>query len=112
RSMSDVDLSGRKVQEQINDLCLAGRLSPPFIFNGEIHIVPLEALDGTALSAAPEFTDTGDDRNIVWENDRTTLTISRKSDLDLPNRIECTFDDVTNHHLETPLAPVEDIDAQ
>jgi hypothetical protein len=62
------------------------------------------------------FTDEGDTRNVIVEQkagvDISTLSISRKSDLDLPNRIECTYDAAINDYLETPLAPVEDIDAQ
>lgn len=112
RAMCDVELVERKVQQQVDDLCMAGRLSRPFLFNGKICIVPLSTATDPELAAAPNFTDTGDSPNIIWEDDRSTLTISRKSDLDLPNRIECTYDNVENNHLETPLAPVEDIDAQ
>lgn len=112
RAKSDVELIGKKVQEQIEDLCTAGRLSLPFLFNGEIYIEPLRKLTAAELEDAPVFTDTGETRNIVWEDGRTTLTASRKSDLDLVNRIECTFDDIDQDFLETPLSPVEDVDAQ
>lgn len=114
RSDSHPELKGKKVQQQIEDLCMAGRLSRPFLFNGKIHVVPLRALTSGELETdVPVFTDEGDSgRNIIWEDDKSTLTISRKSDLDLPNRIECTFDDQTNNWLETPLNPVEDVDAQ
>ncbi len=114
RSDSHPELKGKKVQQQIEDLCMAGRLSRPFLFNGKIHVVPLRALTSGELETdVPVFTDEGDSgRNIIWEDGKSTLTISRKSDLDLPNRIECTFDDQTNNWLETPLNPVEDVDAQ
>src|SRR5205823_8909681 len=93
------------------------RLSRPFIFNGKIHIIPLRALTTDELAAAPEFTDEGDSPNIIFEEPeqgvfRSTLTTSAKSSIELPNRIECTYDASTNDYLETPLAPVEDIAAQ
>lgn len=112
RSDSHPELISKKVQQQIEDICMAGRLSRPFLFNGKIHIMPLRALTEEELAECPVFTDEGEDRNIVWDDEKTTLTISRKSDLDLVNRVECTFDDGTNDYLETPLNPVEDINAQ
>jgi len=112
RSQSDVELVGKKVQEQVNDLCMAGRLSRPFYFNGKIHIVPLREMTGGELAAARVFTDEGDDRNIIWEDGKSTLTVSRKSSYNLVNQVKCTFDDQYNDYLERPLQPVEDIDAQ
>lgn len=112
RAASNVELIERKVQQQIDDMCLAGRLSRPFLFNGKIHIEPLKALTSDELALAPVFTDTGDSRNIIWDDGKSSLKISRKSDLDLPNRIECTIDDATNDYLETPIAPIEDVNAQ
>lgn len=116
RSDSNVELIEKKVQQQIEDMCVAGRLSRPFLFDGLIHIVPLRALTEDELADVFEFTDEGENRNIIWEGDpgdeRSTLTVSRNSSLDLINRVECTYDYVGNDYLETPLQPVEDIDAQ
>lgn len=112
RSDSHVELVERKSQQQIEDMCIAGRLSRPFLFNGKIQIVPLSAADSGELAAAPVFTDEGENRNIIWNGDKTTLTVSRKSDLDLVNRVEVSYDYVGNNYTETPLQPVEDIDAQ
>jgi hypothetical protein len=112
RSESRVELIGKKVQQQFEDICMAGRLSRPFLFDGKIHIVPLRALTTDELAACPEFTDEGDEPNIVKENGRTTVTASRKSSLDLVNKVEVTYDDRAFDYLETPLRPVEDVDAQ
>jgi hypothetical protein len=116
RGMSDVELIARKAQTQIEDMCLAGRLSRPFMFDGELHIVPLRALTEDELDDCPEFTDEGEDRNIIWEgeegNEKTTLTRSVKSSFELSNRIECTYDSAVDDYRKTPLQPVEDIDAQ
>lgn len=117
RGMSDVELIARKVQQQVDDMCLSGRLSRPFLFDGELHIMPLRALTEDELAECPEFTDEGDAPNIIKDEQeegvfKSSLTWSRKSDLDLPNRIECTADLASEDYLKTPLQPVEDIDAQ
>jgi hypothetical protein len=117
RAPSDVELIERKSQQQIDDMCLAGRLSRPFLFDGKIHIMPLRALTDDELDACPEFTDEGDAPNIIQEEIeegiwKSTLKWSRKSDLDLPNRIEGTYDSAADDYKKTPLQPVEDIDAQ
>lgn len=113
RAASDVDLPGKKMQQQIDDMCKAGRLSRPFLFDGKIHIEPLKALTEDELAACPVFTDEGSTRNIIVDADGlSTLRISRKNAIDLPNRIECTYDDAQNNYVETPAPPVEDVDAQ
>lgn len=112
RSLSHVQLNGRKVQQQVEEMCLAGRLSRPFLFNGKIHVVPLRVMTDAELAAAPVFTETGSSPNIIHNGIRTTLTVKRTSDLELPNRIECTIDDAEDDYAERPLRPVEDIDAQ
>jgi len=116
RATSHVELRGKKVQQQIEDMCRAGRLSLPFMFNGQIHIVPLRRHTLAERNAAPVFTDEGDARNIVFEKKdgvlRSTLRPGRKSSYDLPNRIEVTYDKAADNWKETPIRPVEDIDAQ
>lgn len=113
RADSHPELIGKKVQQQFEDMCMAGNLSRPFLFDGKINIMPLGALTSDGLAACPVFTDEGDDRNILVDEDgRSTLTVSRRSDLDLVNRVEITFDDRVNGYFQTPLRPVEDIDAQ
>lgn len=116
RSSSNVELRGKKVQQQIEDMCRAGRLSTPFLFDGKIHIVPLRALTTEELAACPIFTDTGEDRNICVTGEKgsevSTLTISRNSDLNLPNKIEITIDLAADDWIETPMRPVEDVTAQ
>lgn len=116
RAQSDVELIARKVQEQFEDMCIAGRLSRPFWFNGKICIEPLKALSSGELAACPVFTDEGDSRNIIWEGEgedaRSTLTFSRKSSFNLTNRVKINFDDIENDYQQRPLRPIEDLDAQ
>ena len=116
RAESHVELIERKAQQQIEDMCLAGRLSRPFLFNGKIHILPLRPATADELSSAPVFTDVGDSRNILWDEqdgvERTTLKYSRKSDLDLINRVEVSYDAIDQDYTKQPAPPIEDIDAQ
>jgi hypothetical protein len=88
RSTSNVELIEKKVQQQIEDMCMAGRFSRPFLFDGKIHMVPLRALTVDELAACPVFTDEGTTgRNVVFDKDgdieKSSLMISRKSDLEL-----------------------------
>jgi hypothetical protein len=51
----------------------------------------------------PLFTDRGDARNIIWDNDRSTLVRQVITDADLPNRVVLTFDDSAHGTAERPL---------
>lgn len=113
RALSDVELVERSVQQQIEDMCLAGRFSRPFIFQGKLSIVPLRAATDAELAAAPVFTDEGDNRNIIVDDDGlSTLKRSQKSDLDIPNRVEATFHDRGDNWQESVAPPAEDISQQ
>jgi len=113
RGLSNVDLQEKKIQQQIEDMCLAGELSRPYLFDGKEHISPLKALTGGELADCPVFTDEGENRNIVADEDgKSTLKWSRKSSFELKNRVECTYDSAANNWLETTAPPVEDVDAQ
>lgn len=115
RSNSKVELVERTTQQQIEDMCWAGRFSRPYLFQGKLCIQPLRQLLYEELMACQLFTDTGDGsdggRNIIWEDGKTTLRKSQKSDEDIPNRYELTYDDELNNFLEQPLS-VEDETAQ
>ncbi len=113
RSNSNVELVGRSAIQQIEDMCLAGRLSRPYLFQNKIHIDPYKPLTEGELADVKLFTDKGTPRNIVVdESGKSTLTRSQKSDVDLPNRIECTISDATQDFQEIPIDPVEDVDQQ
>lgn len=113
RAMCDLDLQERSVQQQIEDVCWAGRFSRPFLFEGKIHIAPLKALSEIELDAAPFFTDSDEygTPNIIWEDGKTSVRRSQISDADLPNRIELAYDRGLSLNLETVIS-VEDEDAQ
>jgi hypothetical protein len=112
RTACNVELRGKKVQQQIEDMCRAGRFSRPFLFNGKVSIVPLRVQTTAELAAAPVFTDEGTSPNIVFDRGMSSLRISKKSDLDLPNRLEASYDKAADDWKETPLRPLEDVPAQ
>lgn len=113
RSTSNVELVGRAASQQIEDMCKYGRLSRPFLFQNKLCIEPIRPATTEELADAPVFTDKNvATRNIIVEGNKSTLTRSVKSDLDIPNRIESVFNDASQDHKEIPLDPAEDLDQQ
>jgi len=113
RSTFNAELIDRTAQQQVNDICSAGRFGLPFQQAGRLRVVPLRKLTSEQLETAPIFSDEGEARNIIRTGtaQKSTLTYTQKSDADLPNRIVVTFDDAANDYLERPLT-FEDVDAQ
>jgi hypothetical protein len=109
RSTFNAELVDRTAQQQIYDTCLAGRLGLPFPHQGKMRLKMLrrEILD----ASTPTFSDYGDARNIVRENNKSTLRRTIVSDAELPNKIILSFYDAEHGHTERPL-PFEDIPAQ
>lgn len=101
RSTCNVELNSRSVQQQVNDLCTAGRIGLPHEFQGLEVFTPLreEALDDTI----PTFTDEGDDRNIASKGAESLLSWGYTSDRDLINQWTVNFDDAANGYVETQL---------
>lgn len=89
RSTFNADLNERTLAQQITDICLGGRFGLPFNFNGKLRVIPLS---NTFTVDAPIFTDQGADRNIVFENGRSSLTWSTKGDKEIVNQLKVTFD--------------------
>lgn len=101
RTSCNVELNSRSVQQQISDLCTAGRIGLPHEFQGLEVFTPLreEALDDTI----PAFTDEGTDRNISSKGAASSLTWGYTSDRDLINQWTVNFDDASNGFVETQL---------
>lgn len=101
RSSCNVELNSRSVQQQISDLCTAGRIGLPHEFQGLEVFTPLreETLDDTVLT----FTDEGDDRNISTKGAESSLSWGYTSDRDLINQWTVNFDDASNGFVETQL---------
>jgi hypothetical protein len=119
RTFGEFVLEARPAQEQIRDLCRAGRLSIPFQENGKYKIVPLKKVDD--LSSCPVFWDgtinqPGLTRNIIWQESggvpfKPEISLSQISDAELPNKVVLTFEDSNNLDIERPLT-FEDEEAQ
>jgi hypothetical protein len=100
RSTFNAELNGRATQQQITDLCVAGRIGLPFEFQGKEMFVPLRE---ESLEDVPTFTDEGPDRNIVYDKARSSLQWSQISDSELTNQWTVNFDDYGNGGVETQL---------
>jgi hypothetical protein len=108
RSTFNAELVDRTAQQQINDICLAGRVTVPFPWEGKLRVFPLKKLSEEELAAAPVFTDdpdSGFEPNIVRDerSNKSTLTRSSVSDRDLPNAIKVTLDNDAKDNQEEPL---------
>jgi hypothetical protein len=110
RSSFNAELTDRSAQQQINDICAAGRFSPPFPHEGKLRVVPLSKVED--LSACELFIDYGADRNICVDGGgRSTLARSMHTDATLPNRVVANFDDEAKGFIERPLT-FEDTEQQ
>ena len=105
RSTFNAELGDRSAQQHITDICMAGRCTVPFPFEGKLRVFPLKKLMESDLDAAPVFADYGDFRNILRDpvTQKSSLSRSWLSDRDLPNAIKVTFDDRERNHEERPL---------
>jgi hypothetical protein len=111
RTTFNGELIDRSTQQQVNDVCLAGRYGLPFVDEGKLRIRPLGKVNVTDW-AGPVFTDEGASRNICVDTDqKSTLIRQILSDAEVPNRVIVTFDDSEHANAERPLT-FEDIDAQ
>lgn len=116
RSTFNAELIDRTAQQQITDLCVAGRCTVPSPFEGKDRVFPLRRLTQEELDAAPVFTDydSGFERNIVRDEvtGKSSLTRSWLSDRDLPNAIKILLDDAAHENQERPLGPFESVEQQ
>ncbi|MCA1567236.1 MAG: hypothetical protein LC803_16605 [Acidobacteria bacterium] len=113
RTLFDAELIDRTAQQQINDICLAGRCTVPFPFQGKLRVFPLKKATEEELAEALVFSDYGDARNIIRDEvtGKSSLTRTVISDRDLPNSIKVIFDNAEQEHAEHPLV-FDSIDQQ
>jgi len=95
RSTFNAEVTARAIQQQVKDICTAGRLGIPFEFEGKEVVVPLKAedLDDPTI---PSFTDEGPSRNIVYDGAKSSLSWSVISDEEMTNQWTVNFDDASN----------------
>lgn len=102
RSTFDAICEGRPAHEQIEDICRAGALSLPFLHDGKFTLTPFRKATSGELSAARVFTDTGENVNIVWDENRPSITFGQIPDDKVYNQIELTFEEADNEDVERP----------
>lgn len=106
RTTFNAILEGRRVGEQVEDICRAGGLSIPFLHDGEFTIRPFRAATAGELSAARTFTDSGQSVNIIWEGE-PLIKLSKTPDDKVVNQVEVRFEEASNFDTERPFT-VED----
>ena len=109
RTTFNADINEGKWSDHLNDICLAGMFTLPYYHQSKIRIEPLEiGLPATV----PIFSDQGSDgtvRNIVFENNQSTLKYSRESDSRFPIRSKINFDDTQYQNQSRPLVLNDEI---
>lgn len=100
RSTFNAEVTARAIQQQVKDICTAGRLGIPFEFEGKDVVVPLKAedLDDPTI---PTFTDEGPTRNIVYDGAKSPLSWSVISDETMTNQWTVNFDEAANGGVDT-----------
>lgn len=100
RSTFNAEVTARAIQQQVKDICTAGRLGIPFEFEGKDVIVPLKA-ENVDDPAIPTFTDEGSSRNIIYDGAKSSLSWSVISDENMTNQWTVNFDDAANGGVDT-----------
>lgn len=100
RSTFNAEVTARAIQQQVKDICTAGRLGIPFEFEGKDVVVPLKAEDLDDPNI-PAFTDEGPNRNIVYDDAKSSLSWSVISDEEMTNQWTVNFDDASNAGVDT-----------
>lgn len=107
RSSFNAELTDRNAQQQINDICLAGRMTVPFPYQGKLRVFPYTKVSQEELDAAQVFTDydSGFPRNIVRDevSNLSSLRKSAISDRELSNALKVTLDNDATKNQEEPL---------
>lgn len=100
RSTFNAEVTPRAIQQQVKDICTAGRLGIPFEFEGKDVVVPLRAEDVDDPNI-PTFTDEGPTRNIIYDGAKSSLSWSVISDESMTNQWTVNFDDASNGGVDT-----------
>jgi hypothetical protein len=109
RTTFNADINEGKWSDHLNDICLAGMFTLPYYHQSKVRIEPLEIGLPTSV---PIFSDQGTDgtvRNIIFENNQSTLRYSRESDSKIPNQIKINFDDTQYQNQSRPLVLNDEI---
>lgn len=100
RSTFNAEVTARAIQQQVKDICTAGRLGIPFEFEGKDVVVPLKAED-LGDTNIPAFTDEGTSRNVIYDGAKSSLSWSVISDETMTNQWTVNFDEAANGGVDT-----------
>lgn len=100
RSTFNAEVTARAIQQQVKDICTAGRLGIPFEFEGKDVVVPLKAED-LGNPNIPTLTDEGPNRNVVYDGSKSSLSWSVISDETMTNQWTVNFDEAVNGGVDT-----------
>lgn len=103
RSTCDVILEGRPSHEQIEDLCMAGGFSMPFLHDGQFHLAAFRKATSDELTNARVFSEKGTTPNIIWENGRPLITFGQVPDDEVINQVDLTFEEADNYDVARTL---------
>ena len=103
RTTFNAILEGRPVEEQIIDICRSGGISVPFQHESEITVTPFRVATSGELAAAKVFTDTGEDKNIVWADGQPAIKLEQTPNDKIVNEIELTFEDAATDDASRPI---------
>ena len=121
RSTFNGAVDGRPASATLGDMCMMGRFTPPFQDQGRLRVLPLRdneaPLTATGAWAGPTIADYDNDldptvrQNVIWDNGRSSLTYSIKTDADVQNEVQFSFNDRNYDDTERPIV-VQDLNAQ
>lgn len=100
RSTFNAILEGRRIDEQVVDICRSGALSVPFTHEGQFTIRSFRAATSGELSTARVFTDTGEGKNICWDGGQPMIELSQVPDNKITNEVGVLFEEAANYDIE------------
>jgi hypothetical protein len=103
RSTFNCILEGKPVGEQVEDICRSGAISVPFQYEGKFTLAKFGLATEDELNDAVEFYDSGETKNIIWDEGQPSITLSQTPDNKVVNEIELRFEESANGDLERPL---------
>lgn len=103
RSTFNAIVEGKPVGEQIEDMCTSGGISIPFLYAGKFTIAKFGIATEDELTDAVTFYDSGELKNIIWDDGQPSITLSQIPDNKLVNEVEIRFEESANGDIERPL---------
>ena len=121
RSTFNGVVDGRKAAATLGDICMMGRFTPPFQDQGRVRVLALRENEapmtvgaswlGPTIADYDNDIDTSIRQNVIWDSGRSTLQYSIKTDADISNELQLTFNDANYDDTERPIV-VQDLNAQ